>query len=430
MISKQIGQSSEYYLMYEILRKLEQITKIAPYIGWDNGGSTPIPPPIDPSTYLNRFYSARPGGVLNFSGNEPADYEGVFTILDQGTTVSKVNLTYIGATTGLVQKQGSNNDEYGDTDPYPHLNDVDGRFVQIVNSGLGQRFETNPGVSYAGAVTIFYLIRLNPGQANEYDFNVSNGFTMRDRSSGGNFEVGIVGAALTFSAGGRLHVPANFGKWLLVVAERVEETPGSGTFNRMRVNINGTWWNGGELLATGTTPITEHVWGGNSHMSNNSFAASGIYHGAFNQDVYDNFRAYCEYYHGAIGEYSVNEPRINFDAGDGTLIWQTADKSINGPAHTFYSPHGAIEGATEIRLYGSNSATVTTAIENRTYIMTKVVGVDANPYKFIRGTDFGTPGEPATQTNVQYWLEYLAVDSSGRRQRIASITQNFRDNLV
>lgn len=41
MISKQIGQSQEYYLMYEILRKLGQITKLAPYIGWNNGPGRP-----------------------------------------------------------------------------------------------------------------------------------------------------------------------------------------------------------------------------------------------------------------------------------------------------------------------------------------------------------------------------------------------------
>jgi len=34
MISKQIGQSTEYYLLYEVLRKLDRITKLAPNIQW------------------------------------------------------------------------------------------------------------------------------------------------------------------------------------------------------------------------------------------------------------------------------------------------------------------------------------------------------------------------------------------------------------
>jgi hypothetical protein len=40
MISKQIGQSRKYNLLYDIVRKLDRITKLAPYIGWniDNGG--------------------------------------------------------------------------------------------------------------------------------------------------------------------------------------------------------------------------------------------------------------------------------------------------------------------------------------------------------------------------------------------------------
>ena len=36
MRSKLIGQSPEYYKLYEISRKLEQITRIAPHIGWNN----------------------------------------------------------------------------------------------------------------------------------------------------------------------------------------------------------------------------------------------------------------------------------------------------------------------------------------------------------------------------------------------------------
>lgn len=37
MISKQIGQSRKYYLLYEALRSLDRINKLAPHIGWNTG---------------------------------------------------------------------------------------------------------------------------------------------------------------------------------------------------------------------------------------------------------------------------------------------------------------------------------------------------------------------------------------------------------
>lgn len=46
MRAKLIGQSPEYYKLYEILRKLERFTQLAPFVGWNTGGGGA--PPISP----------------------------------------------------------------------------------------------------------------------------------------------------------------------------------------------------------------------------------------------------------------------------------------------------------------------------------------------------------------------------------------------
>lgn len=58
MISKLIGQSPEYYMLYEILRKLEMVTRMAPNIGWNTGGTvitTTTAAPITTTTTTTAF---------------------------------------------------------------------------------------------------------------------------------------------------------------------------------------------------------------------------------------------------------------------------------------------------------------------------------------------------------------------------------------
>src|SRR5687767_6664530 len=43
MVSKMIGQSPEYYMLYEILRKLQRMTQVASKISTGGGGLPPSP---------------------------------------------------------------------------------------------------------------------------------------------------------------------------------------------------------------------------------------------------------------------------------------------------------------------------------------------------------------------------------------------------
>ena len=61
MRSKLIGQSPEYNMLYEILRKTERITQMAPHIGWNNG------PTISPEQEIVNAFNTRieeDGGVF------------------------------------------------------------------------------------------------------------------------------------------------------------------------------------------------------------------------------------------------------------------------------------------------------------------------------------------------------------------------------
>lgn len=374
---------------------------------------------IDPTTITQRYYSADVAFKDTGKTTPAVSGEGVQTIEDQ---VADVDLDIIPAPpTGQTQHQGpdTGDRDYGATDPYPRFYDSDGGFVQIVNS-TPQKFETG-SISYAGAASMVYYVRLTGGTDNEYFFFVSNGGSMRDRDegTGTTTQIGGFNTLASLTTGGRVltsHV------YKTVMFELVRD--GSGN---LQLYVNGSTW--GENIAVGSNNMTEHVWGSNSHNANISMFASGIITGTRDATKVGQLRKLWEKKHGAVGSYPQDFPFITFDGGgsyNDKETWSTGDKSINAPSYTFRSPIGAAEGATEFRLYTSSSSTQATAIGQKTFVAKKVRGVDANPGKFIRGTDYGVA--PGTTTNVYYWIEVIGVDEFGNRQVIETQCGGILDN--
>lgn len=185
-------------------------------------------------------------------------------------------------------------------------------------------------------------------------------------------------------------------------------------------------------LTTGTNNVQEHVHGGsNSHHANSLIYKSLIYTGLRNTVTEGKITKFFEKRHAALGSYMKDTPSITFDPSgvyNDQETWNTADKSINAPTYVFRSPLGLAQGATECRLYTSQSGTQATAITQRTYVegSLQIRGVSARFGKYIRGTDYGTA--PGTTTNVFYWMEFIGVDSMGNRAVIETQTQGINDN--
>jgi hypothetical protein len=370
---------------------------------------------------MPHFYHLTNENVQKTGAIAPASGEGIVKILDTGTGPA-LSLDFIGTIVGKVQKQGLY--LYGDTDPHPRWYSDEGGFMQIVNT-WPQKFEIS-SLNIAGDVNAIYAIRILPGQNNENFLNVSGGFGMRDRDGATN-RVDVMLTAVEgfsgFSGGGRLLTSTYIGKLIILEFERVS---GVG----IRLYVNGVAWNGGQLVSTGEANLTEFVLGGNTHMTPVSWIAGGLYTGARSSLQYDIFRAYIEYFHGSINSYPRHKPLITFPvdstAGPGALTWNAVSKSIKGPAYTFHSV-GAIEGASECSLYSGTTSSTATAVENRTWIMTKDKVTHGDDFdEFFRGVDYGAA--PGVATNVMYFLEYYGIDSSGRRQTVASVTQEILDN--
>lgn len=81
MISKQIGQSPEYYLMYEILRSLNKITNLAPNIGWISNTPSGYTPSTQMQDWLTRI------DLLGF----PRPDESVIQALDEEFVIKAVS---------------------------------------------------------------------------------------------------------------------------------------------------------------------------------------------------------------------------------------------------------------------------------------------------------------------------------------------------
>lgn len=363
--------------------------------------SNPFEVVINPATITQRYYSADVAFKDTGKTTPAVDGEGVQAIEDQ---VADVDLDWIGTITGQAQIQSDF--DYGDTDPYPKFHDKDGGFIQILNS-TPQKLETG-SISYAGQASMVYFVRLNGGTDNEYFFFVSNGGGMRDRDegTGNSTQIGSFNTLTTLSSGGRVltsHV------YKTVMFELVRD--GSGN---LQLYVNGTAW--GNNAVVGTNNMTEHAWGSNSHNATISMFASAIYTGARDATKVGQLQKLWEKKHGAVGSYPSDFPYVTFDSG-GTYsdkeTWNAGDNSINAAAYNFRSPTGKAEGATEFRLYGSTSATQATAIGTKFLVATKIKGVDANPGKFIKGTDY-------TTANVWYWIEVIGVDVDGGRQPFAT----------
>jgi len=373
---------------------------------------------VDPTTITQRYYSADVSFQDTAKTIPAVSGEGVQAVEDQ---VADVDLDWIGTTIGQVQHQGpdTGDRDYGATDPYPRYYSADGGFVQVVNS-TPQKFETG-SISYAGAASMIYYVRLTGGTDNEYFFFASNSGSMRDRDegTGNSTQIGGFNTLATLASGGRVlttHV------YKTVMFELVRD--GSGN---LQLYVNGTAW--GPNTAVGSNNMTEHVWGSNSHNANIQMFASTIITGARDTTKVGQLQKLWESKHGVVGSYPQDYPFVTFDGGgsyNDKETWNSGDKSINAPSYTFRSPIGEVEGATEFRLYGSSSSTQATAIGQKTFVSKKVLGVDANPGKFIRGTDYGVSA--GTPTNVYYWIEVMGVDALGNRQVVETQGGGFLDN--
>jgi hypothetical protein len=371
---------------------------------------------VNPTTITARYYSADVS-FKNTSKTTPAvDGEGVQTIEDQ---VGDVDLDWIGTITGKVQLQGT--DVYGDTDPYPRYHSEDGGFIRISNSEP-QKFET-ASISYTGEITTYEFYRLAGGTDNEYWNFVSNRVgSMRDRDSGtGNStQLGGTNSLVTWSPADRLYPDIVYKKNMMATHRTAA---GNAQFYLNRTAR-------GPVTAIGTNTMTEFAIGSNSHNANLDYFAGAVVNAAYSATTAGQLQKLWEKKHGDVGTYSEDYPMITFDNGSAwndQETWTTGDKSWNAPSHTFRSPIGAAEGATEVRFYTSTSSVQATAIANRTYVGTKVVGVDANPYKWIRNVDFNV-GLGTSPTNVYVWMEVTAVDEFGNRQPIPTQTQGANDS--
>jgi hypothetical protein len=371
---------------------------------------------VNPTTIATKYWSADNSYQDDLMTTPSANGNIVLTIREQIGAVH--NLDWIGTIVGAgVEKQNDN--DYGDTQPYPIYRSAEGGFVHIRNS-TPKKYETQGGsLAIAGASVSYYFVRLTGGTDNEYFFFTSNGGAMRDRDTGTGTttQLGAFNTLASLTTGGRVltsHV------YKTVFFEIVRDGSGNA-----QLYVNGSTW--GENIAVGSNDMAEFAFGSNSHNANIMNFAGSVISGARDAVKSGKLRKLWESKHGVTGTYS---PLVaTFDGGgsyDDQETWNTGDKSINAPSYTFRSAIGATEGATEFRLYTSSSSTQATAIAQRTYVKTKVRGVDANPGKFIRGTDYGVSA--GTPTNVFYWIEVIAVDQFGNRQVIETQTQGINDS--
>lgn len=312
-------------------------------------------------------------------------------------------------------------------DPNPEWRSEDGGFFHIRNT-RAQQLATN-GITGLNATAAFalYYYQFTGGTDNEYFFFRSNGPAVRDRDAGtGNTtQVGQWNNLLSLTTGGRIALTIPGKKGVMGVVR-----DGSGNVQLMWDLAN---W-GENIAGVGVSNWTDLGTGSNNHASNGNFYAMAVISGAYDATKSGRFKKLCEFNNGNTNTPSRDYPSVTFWNG-GTFsdqeTWNSTDKSINIPTYTFYSPTGLSEGATELRLYTSNVATQDPAVEQRTYVegSLQIKGVTSGFGKFIRNTNFGTSGAPtSTKSNLWYWVEVIAVDSGGGRQKIETQTQGFLDN--
>lgn len=382
---------------------------------WRNNTGVPV---INPVTFVDQYWAAKHEGTIQCFKDiaktiTAVSGEGVQCF---DNLVGTSDLDWEGDIVGPAQIQASF--DYGDTDPYPKFHDYGGGFVQILNS-TPQRFQSAPNMTGVTAASAMFLMRMTGGTDNEYFHFITNGLGFRDRDGGtGN------STQLGYSSGS-----GNVGTALRVLTEQVYKLVAieihRDSSGNAQMYVNGTAY--GSPVAIGVNNIVEFAFGSNSHNATVSCYAGALINGTRDTTKTNNLLAYWANRYGALGSYP-SFPYITFDGGgsyNDFETWVTGDKSINAPSYTF---RNGTEGATEFRLYGSTSSTQATAIGTKFLVATKVRGVDANPGKFIRGTDFGVA--PGTQTNVYYWIEVLAVDSLGNRQPFATNGGGILDNQV
>jgi len=388
-----------------------QLNKSIFYNWWGVGVNV-----LDPLTITHRYWSAdqsfQDDAMTIPSGNN----QPVLTIKEQKNSV--LNLDWIGTTVGAgVEKQNDN--DYGDTQPYPVYHSENGGFIHIRNA-TPKKYETQGGsLGYTGDVSFYFMIRLMAGLDNEYIFFVTNGPMLRDRdeATGNSTQIGATPTVVTLSTGGRFWTQYAY-QLIFVEIHRLAD----GT---AQLYINGDAW--GEAVNIGTNTINEFAFGSNAHNANVMNYKGAIRTGIRDAGVSTQLMNFWETKHGAVGSLFPGVTALFNPGGvlDSKETWNTSDKSINAPVYVFRSPTGAPEGATEYRLYTSQSSTQATALTQRTYVKTKIRGVDANPTKFIRGTDFGV--DAGSPTNVWYWIEIIGVDSNGVRQIIETQTHGILD---
>jgi len=371
---------------------------------------------IDPLTVADQYWAAKHEGTIQCFQDlaktvTAVDGEGVQCV---DNLVGSSDLDFDGDIVGPAQIQSDF--DYGDTAPYPKFHNKGGGFIQIINS-TPQRFQSAPNMTGVTAASQMWLIRMTGGTDNEYFIFITNGLGFRDRDAGtGN------STQLGYSSGS-----GNLGSALRVLQEQIYQLVAievhRDASGNAQMYVNGVAY--GSPVAIGTNNLTEFAFGSNAHNATLSFYAGAMINGARDENKTNSIIDYWESAYGAMGSYPTDFPYITFDdAGyDDFETWSTGDKSINAPSYTF---RNGTEGATEFRLYGSTSSAQATAIGTKFLVATKIRGVDANPGKFIRGTDYGVA--PGTQTNVYYWIEVIGVDDLGNRQPFATNGGGILDN--